>query len=118
MTAPSSTVQILTTYFIIWALSVFIKSNLKCKPISLQNHLKTKLLLYELQLDDETIKVMQRFYILQIDEKFIQELLNLFMIFKTIEMIQMFQTEEKLLSGFTWGFHHFDVSDVISMYDL
>ena len=44
---------------------------------------------------------MQRFYILQIDEKFIEELLNLFMIFKTIEMIQMFQTEEKLLSGFT-----------------
>lgn len=100
MTAPSSTVQILTTYFIIWAFSVFIKSYLKCKPISLQSHLKTRRLLYELQLDVET-SYAEILHTSDNEEKFIEELLNLFMIFKTIEMIQMFQTEEKLLSGFT-----------------
>lgn len=92
----------LTTCFIIWAFSFFIKSYQKCKPISLQNHLKTKRLLYELQLDVETYKsYAEILHTLGNEEKFIEELLNLFMIFKAIEMIQMFQTEEKLLSGFT-----------------
>lgn len=53
--------------------SFYQKSYVKCKPISLQNHLKTKRLLYELQLDVETIKVVQRFYILQTMKKSLQK---------------------------------------------